>query len=156
MFNRATMSTLKDRLEEFMAETGWDEAKIRDTVADVVSRSAVSQWLGKSSKIIHTIGNMEAAIYLERASGYSALWLAKGVGPKLAKAPSAALSAVLEPVSPIAAKEPIRPFQVWPLSPRLMERLRACSPDDLARIEAVVDTMLQSSESLRAGNRAAS
>lgn len=48
------------------------------------SSSVVSQWLGKGSKtkIIKTIGKLEAAIYIERESGYSALWVAKNIGPK--------------------------------------------------------------------------
>ena len=48
------------------------------------SNSVVSQWLGGSSKVIKSIGKLEAALYLERASGYSALWIAKGMGAKMA------------------------------------------------------------------------
>lgn len=46
------------------------------------SHSVVSQWLGRGSKEIKSIGKLEAAIYIERESGYSALWVAKGMGPK--------------------------------------------------------------------------
>lgn len=46
------------------------------------SRSVVSQWLGRSSKLIKSIGKMQAAERLEVASGYCALWIAKGIGPK--------------------------------------------------------------------------
>ena len=48
------------------------------------SRSVVSQWLGRSSKLIRTIGKMQAAERLEEASGYAALWIAKGAGQKMA------------------------------------------------------------------------
>lgn len=65
---------------EFIRETGWNVSQIASTAK--VTPSAVSQWLGKGNKTIHTIGNIEAAINLERATGYSALWLAKGKGPK--------------------------------------------------------------------------
>lgn len=53
------------------------------------SSSVVSQWLGKGSKDIKEIGKLEAALYLERASGYSALWIAKGIGPKFVASPQA-------------------------------------------------------------------
>lgn len=74
------MSTLDERIREFMMATSWDEARIAAVAG--VSRSAVAQWLGKGSKIIKTIGNLEAALMLERESGFSALWLARGKGPK--------------------------------------------------------------------------
>lgn len=51
------------------------------------SSSVVSQWLGKGSKDIKTIGKIEAALNIERASGYSALWVAKHIGPKMAPRP---------------------------------------------------------------------
>ena len=46
------------------------------------------QWLGRGSKTIHSIGKTQAAERLEAASGYAALWLAKGIGPKYAAAGS--------------------------------------------------------------------
>lgn len=74
------MSTLIERLEEVMREMSWG----RDDLMRVSkqSSSVVSQWLGKSSKIIKTIGKMEAAEGIAEASGYSALWIAKGIGAK--------------------------------------------------------------------------
>lgn len=53
------------------------------------SSSVVSQWLGKGSKTIKSIGKLEAAEALERASGFAALWIAKGKGPKFPPAPAA-------------------------------------------------------------------
>ena len=67
-------------MEEFSQETGWDVGRIAKEAG--VSSSAVSQWLGKGSKEIHSI-NIKPAIYLERATGYSALWLSKGELPKM-------------------------------------------------------------------------
>lgn len=74
------MSALTDRLTELMAAMGWQHQDLMH--ASRQSSSVVSQWLGKGSKEIKSIGKMEAAIYLERASGFSALWIAKGIGPK--------------------------------------------------------------------------
>lgn len=51
------------------------------------TQSVVSQWLGRGSKEIKTIGKLEAAIYIERESGFSALWVAKGMGPKRVSRP---------------------------------------------------------------------
>ena len=74
------MATLIDRLTEVMQAMSWEH---KDLVrASQQSSSVVSQWLGNGSKQIKTIGKMEAAIYLERATGFSALWIAKGMGPK--------------------------------------------------------------------------
>lgn len=52
------------------------------------SRSVVSQWLGRSSKTIKTIGKLEAAEAIEQASGFAALWIAKGLGPKRVAPPA--------------------------------------------------------------------
>lgn len=73
--------TLKDRLEELMEAMSWEYADLVRESGQ--SRSVVSQWLGRGSKAIHSIGKMEAAERLEHATGYCALWIAKGVGPKL-------------------------------------------------------------------------
>lgn len=59
---------------------GWDDQAMSGVAG--VSRSAVAQWRGQGSKIIHSIGNMQAAEKLERATGCAALWIAKGEGPK--------------------------------------------------------------------------
>jgi transcriptional regulator with XRE-family HTH domain len=74
------MNTLIERLEAVMKEMGWE----RDDLVRISgqSSSVVSQWLGKGAKIIKTIGKMEAAEKLADASGYSALWIAKGMGEK--------------------------------------------------------------------------
>jgi phage repressor protein C with HTH and peptisase S24 domain len=75
------MSTLKERMEEFSQATGWDVGRIAKE-ADV-SSSAVSQWFGKGSKEIKSIG-IKPASNLQRASGFSAMWLSKGELPKMA------------------------------------------------------------------------
>lgn len=74
------MPTLKERLTIVMEALKWDHAKLVQVSG--MSSSVVSQWLGHGSKDIHSIGNLEAALRLQEASGFSALWLAKGIGPK--------------------------------------------------------------------------
>lgn len=70
---------LKARLETLLDEMAWGYADLVRESGE--SRSVVSQWLGRGSKIIHSIGKMEAAERLEAATGFSALWIAKGAGP---------------------------------------------------------------------------
>lgn len=65
-------------MAELMASTGW---KVGDIAALCgVSSSAVTQWKDGPTKSI----TLEPAIKIERASGYSALWIASGKGGKLA------------------------------------------------------------------------
>lgn len=70
------MSTLEERMAELMAESGWTVGEIAEIAK--VSSSAVSQWINGQTLTI----KLEPAILLERESGYSALWLANGKGPK--------------------------------------------------------------------------
>ncbi|WP_322997160.1 hypothetical protein [Castellaniella sp.] len=111
------MSTLKERIEELQGATGWDDA--RTAVAAGVTRSAVSQWVGKGSKLIHTIGDLEAALNLERESGYSALWIAKGKGSKMADARRIKAEA-------------------WPLSEIDEQKVRDLKTGDLCKLEAAI------------------
>lgn len=67
-----------------MSACGWEHAELVRVSGQ--SNSVVSQWLGKGSKEIKSIGKMEAAERIESASGYAALWVAKGIGPKTAAA----------------------------------------------------------------------
>lgn len=62
-----------------MAATGWKVGDIAELCA--VSSSAVTQWKDGPTKSI----TLEPAIKIERASGYSALWIASGKGEKLAR-----------------------------------------------------------------------
>ena len=73
---------LKDRLEAVMEQMDWKYADLLRVSGQ--SSSVVSQWLGRGSKLIKTIGKMEAAEKIEQASGFAALWIAKGVGPRMA------------------------------------------------------------------------
>lgn len=116
------MSTLKERLEEVMAACGW-------THKDVVrlsgqSSSVVSQWLGKGSKEIKSIGKVEAAFALARASGYSATWLAKGIGPKRRVH-------VVSPGAPTVAAEPTARYIVPSVVLEDLTLLLARVPPDL-------------------------
>lgn len=75
------MQTLQERIEELMAARGWTVGKVASVAG--VSSSAVSQWLGRGgAKSSKSIGDFEVALRLEKESGYSAMWLAKGKGPK--------------------------------------------------------------------------
>lgn len=77
---------LKDRLQEVMDAMGWDQAQLREVSG--MSSSVVSQWLGANhGKGVHSIGDLGAAIAIERASGFNALWVAKGKPPKMAPVP---------------------------------------------------------------------
>lgn len=72
-----------------------------------VTKSAVLQWLGKTNKPIRRIGNVRAAVEIERASGYSALWVAEGIGPRMAPPPAARPAA-----SVLSAGEPAAMYAV--------------------------------------------
>jgi hypothetical protein len=76
----AAVSTLIERLQIVMAAKGWKHGDLVSITG--MSSSVVSQWLGHGSKTIKTIGKMEAALKLQAASGFSALWIAKGAGPR--------------------------------------------------------------------------
>lgn len=74
---------------ELMTATGWTVGEIA-RIGGVTS-AAVSQWVGNGKgKQSKSIGNVGAALKLEKASGFSWLWLAQGKGSKLvAEAPQA-------------------------------------------------------------------
>lgn len=74
------MTSLTERLEEVMRAQGWQHADLVRVSGQ--SSSVVSQWLGKGSKEIKSIGSLDAALRIEAASGFSALWVAKEQGPK--------------------------------------------------------------------------
>lgn len=117
------MATLQERLEEVMTSMGW-------THGDVVrisgqSSSVVSQWRGKGTKLIKSIGKMEAAMRLSAASGYSALWIAEGEGPKMSVsyAKEAAAKAT------IAAEPPPVPLSAPVVLEHLAMHLQQLAPD---------------------------
>ena len=115
--NHAYMSTLKDRITEVMKSQGWDTPQQVANVAGV-SRSAAAQWLGQGSKIINSIGNIEAAERLARHTGYNAYWIAKGEGPKMASKPG---------------QQP-----VWPFPGIDEDKVRAMSDREIAQLEGVI------------------
>ncbi|WP_371435919.1 S24 family peptidase [Polaromonas sp.] len=75
------MSTLQDRIAELMTSTGWKVGDIAELCG--VTSSAVTQWKDGPTKTI----TLEPAIKIERASGFSALWIASGKGEKMAHKP---------------------------------------------------------------------
>lgn len=78
------MASLTERLDEVMRVCGWQHADLVRVSGQ--SSSVVSQWLGKGSKEIKSIGSLDAALRIQSASGFSALWVAKEQGPKHASA----------------------------------------------------------------------
>jgi transcriptional regulator with XRE-family HTH domain len=74
------MKTLTERIAHVMAAMHWTSAQEVATAAKV-TRSAASQWLGKSSKPIYTMG-ARSAFHLAQATGFSARWLSSGEGPE--------------------------------------------------------------------------
>lgn len=72
-------------MAEIMEAKSWEHADVVRISGQ--SSSVVSQWRGKASKIIKSIGKMEAAMALADASGFEALWIAEGIGPKLQTSP---------------------------------------------------------------------
>ncbi|NDY89762.1 hypothetical protein [Ideonella livida] len=77
------MSSLRERLEEVMAAKKWTRSDLLRITGQ--SQSLVSQWLGKGSKEINEMHKLGAAVALARESGYSALWIAIGEGPKFVR-----------------------------------------------------------------------
>jgi hypothetical protein len=73
---------LASRLKEVMDRCTWTAADVQQHSG--ASRSLVAQWLGKAARPVQTIGNVKAAVQLQEASGFSAVWLAIGEGPKMA------------------------------------------------------------------------
>jgi hypothetical protein len=80
-----------------MTASGWDHAALVRISGQ--SSSVVSQWLGQGSKEIKTIAKIEAAVAIERASGYSAVWVATGKGPKH-----------VDSAERLVAREPQKPY----------------------------------------------
>lgn len=121
--------TLQERLEEVMREMSWGHADL--VRVSKQSSSVVSQWLGNGSKTIHSIGKIEAAMNIAEATGYSAKWIAKGIGPKREElAPEAAPRAHEPPASygaspslPPEAAALLRDMQDAMKSPRLAKKL---------------------------------
>ncbi len=117
-----------------MQETGWDAPKVAAVAK--VSASAVYQWLGAGSKEIKSIGKIDAAIYLERSSGFSALWLAKGEGPKRAERTSGS-------------------DVTWPFPDLDFARFEALTANQKIEVQAAVRDRVERFESERSTKQAA-
>jgi transcriptional regulator with XRE-family HTH domain len=89
---------LASRLQKVLSDKGWQRADLVRESGE--SSSVVSQWLGAGSKAIKSIGDIETALRLEKSTGFSALWLAKGVGPE--KPPSPASLALTDAIDLVA------------------------------------------------------
>jgi len=71
--------SLADRIQEVLDASKLSVAELAKEAG--VTPSAVYQWLGKSSKEIKTI-QLRPALLIERKTGFSALWISAGEGPK--------------------------------------------------------------------------
>lgn len=74
------MPSLIERLQEIMQACEWQHADLVRISGQ--SSSVVSQWLGKGSKEIKTIGRLSAVLNISQASGFAPLCIAEGKGPK--------------------------------------------------------------------------
>lgn len=74
------MSTPQDRITEMMDTMKWSVTEVAGVAG--VTPSAVSQWLG-NGKTTGRISSVKTAMRLQMASGFSAMWLADGEGPKM-------------------------------------------------------------------------
>lgn len=94
----SSMQTLQRRLEEIMAAMAWER---RDLVrVSKQSSSVVSQWLGHGSRPIRSMNKLDAADRIAAASGYAALWIAKGLGPKrVSESPPAVPAPLVERIA---------------------------------------------------------
>lgn len=70
------MSTLQERIAEIMQSTGMTVGELSDVAG--VSSSAVTQWKDGPTKTLKAA----PAAKLSSMTGYSALWIAEGIGPK--------------------------------------------------------------------------
>ena len=118
------MGSLEERLREVMDAMNWGRQDLMRVTGQ--SSSVVSQWLGRGSKPIHTMGKIEAAVALERETGFLAAWIAKGIGPKR-KPAAAELDAEEWRVAESQA-----PYSATPLSPQDLVAQLALLLDSLA------------------------
>ena len=112
------MSTLENRFREVMTTMSWSRQDLIRVTGQ--SSSVVSQWLGGGSKPIHSIGRIEAALAIERESGFFATWVAKGMGPK--RRPAAPTWQVAEPGAPYVPV-PLAPDVVVDRLAQLLDQL---------------------------------
>lgn len=111
-----------------MQETGWKRADLVRIAG--VSSSLVSQWLGKGSKPISEINKLSAAENLAARSGFSAMWIARGIGPQR----QGSLRLVSD-----AKSQTIEP---WPFKRISAQQLNECDPAILARLEGMIEAVL--------------
>lgn len=108
------------------------------------SRSVVSQWLGRGSKEIKSIGKQEAAERLERASGYAALWIAKGIGPKYLESRSASMMVSeggaqdMPVVANVARADVVSRSNYWPFAVSADEFRRLLDETDIRSVDAYI------------------
>lgn len=142
-----------------MASKGWTTPQQVAKIADV-SRSAAAQWLGQGSKIIHTIGNQQAAENLERETGFCALWIAKGIGPKYVAdqragqiSPERRIPDQRRTTGLAETAMTYDAIPPWPLKKSTPERIRALAPAQQRQVDDALDVMLRGFEAVAAGKK---
>jgi hypothetical protein len=110
---------LKARLEVVMDQMKWTRAELVQHAE--VSSALVSQWLGNGSRPVHGMRQLDPAKRLEKKTGFSAAWIATGIGPmhvELEEAPPPG-------ASPAWPFQNIDPATWWSLDPDLRRRIEA-------------------------------
>jgi hypothetical protein len=140
------MTTLQERIAELMQVMSWTHTDLVRISGQ--SSSLVSQWRGQAARPVRRIAKIEAAEALEAASGFSALWIATGRGPKFA-ARSAGSASV--------ARSDVGTYTVFPPSEdaaRLVERLarmlEALPQQKLHEAQLALQTLAAAPDSQRA------
>jgi len=97
---------LKTRIELLQTETKLSVIDIARICG--ITASAVRQWLGQADPPTQRIGSLKAALKLQDATGFHALWLAEGEGPR--KVPTVPAPKTAE----VIRIEPEWPFELVP------------------------------------------
>lgn len=118
---------LKARLEVVMDEMKWSRADlVREAAA---SSSLVSQWLGHGSRPVTEMKKLDPAERLEKKTGFRALWIAQGIGPRYVdrdgQAGEAARQFAAGNEGPAWPFQNIDPATWWALDPDLRRRIEA-------------------------------
>jgi hypothetical protein len=139
------MQNLQERMAEVVKERP-DLAVGAIAKLCKVSSSAVSQWIGthgRTQKASKEIGSVRAAVMLERETGYSALWLAYGEGPKHYRPPSQGVS-IEEAVETLAVALNGLSYEQATDKAAICLATLAKAPDSAKARQAVVDALSDS------------
>jgi hypothetical protein len=116
---------LKARLKVVMDEMKWSRADlVREAEA---SSSLVSQWLGNGSRPVSQMKDLKPAERLEKKTGFKALWIAQGIGPRYVDRDEGSThdQLVQGGEGPAWPFQNIDPSTWWSLDPELRRRIEA-------------------------------